>query len=476
MKEKIISLLKGSLILTISNICIKAINFFLLPLYTEYLTPEQLGTSDTITTFTSLILPILVLGLDSAYSAFYFDEESREYKKSVFSSIFFILAITSIIPIVGTFFSKQLSLLLFGNVKCDWIITISLLTICCNLWYLPFSLYLRLENRMTAFAIVNFTSSTLMIVSNIITVSILQIGEAALIVSTLLANISMLCLYIFTARYYPKLSTFNADLSKKMLKYSIPLVPMVVSSWILTTSDRLILLEALDEASVGLYGISSRFVSIINVVTNSIYMAYTTFAFSSKNEPNSKAIYAKTLDVLNLCLTIAVFGISIFSIEILSIMVNEQYLSSYIVLPGLLFAQLLYASNTIVSYGLSFEKKSGQLLLTVTVAALLNLGLNICFIPKFGLIAAALTTWVGYCAMLMITYKLSQKVYECPYKIKRVIVFNFAMLLIAMISVEYVPFCGRLAIFVLTIGVFLLVYRDTVTLLCDCIKNLGVKK
>ena len=78
--------------------------------------------------------------------------------------------------------------------------------------------------------------------------------------------------------------------------------------------------------------------------------------------------------------------------------------------------------------------------------------------------------------MLMITYKLSQKVYECPYKIKRVIVFNFAMLLIAMISVEYVPFCGRLAIFVLTIGVFLLVYRDTVTLLCDCIKNLGVKK
>ena len=70
LKEKIVLFLKGSMILTISNICTKAINFFLLPLYTKYLTPEQLGISDTITTVTSLVYPLLVLGLDSAFSAF----------------------------------------------------------------------------------------------------------------------------------------------------------------------------------------------------------------------------------------------------------------------------------------------------------------------------------------------------------------------------------------------------------------------
>ena len=64
---------KGSLIITISNLLIKGVTFFLLPLYTRYLTPKMLGVSDSVTTFTGFVFPILVLGLDSAFSAFYFD-------------------------------------------------------------------------------------------------------------------------------------------------------------------------------------------------------------------------------------------------------------------------------------------------------------------------------------------------------------------------------------------------------------------
>ena len=51
--------------------CTKAINFGVVTFICEIiLTPEQLGVSDSITTITSLIFPVLVLGLDSAYSAF----------------------------------------------------------------------------------------------------------------------------------------------------------------------------------------------------------------------------------------------------------------------------------------------------------------------------------------------------------------------------------------------------------------------
>ena len=68
--SKLAVFLKGSAILVASNMCLKAINFFLLPLYTAYLTPTMLGVSDSITTFTGFLLPLLTLGLDSAYSAF----------------------------------------------------------------------------------------------------------------------------------------------------------------------------------------------------------------------------------------------------------------------------------------------------------------------------------------------------------------------------------------------------------------------
>ena len=86
-QSKQIQFLKGSTILIISNLVIKGINFFLLPLYTKYLTPEALGVSDTIVSLTSMIFPLLVMGLDSAFSAFYFDERSEEHQKRVFNTI-----------------------------------------------------------------------------------------------------------------------------------------------------------------------------------------------------------------------------------------------------------------------------------------------------------------------------------------------------------------------------------------------------
>ena len=69
------SFIKGSAVLFISNIIIKGIQFFLLPLYTNELTPEMLGVSDAVTTMTGFVFPVLVMGLDSAFSAFYFEEE-----------------------------------------------------------------------------------------------------------------------------------------------------------------------------------------------------------------------------------------------------------------------------------------------------------------------------------------------------------------------------------------------------------------
>ena len=44
-KNNLVEFLKGSSILVISSMCLKAMNFFLLPLYTKYLPAERLGIS-----------------------------------------------------------------------------------------------------------------------------------------------------------------------------------------------------------------------------------------------------------------------------------------------------------------------------------------------------------------------------------------------------------------------------------------------
>jgi SAM-dependent methyltransferase len=44
--SKVSSFIKGSSILVLSNVCLKAINFFLLPLYTHNLTPEMIAGAE----------------------------------------------------------------------------------------------------------------------------------------------------------------------------------------------------------------------------------------------------------------------------------------------------------------------------------------------------------------------------------------------------------------------------------------------
>ena len=357
LKRKLLLFLQGSMILTIANISTKAINFFLLPLYTKYLTPEQLGVSDTITTFTSLISPFLILGLDSAFSAFYFDEESLGYKKKVFTSISFILMITSIVPIILMIFAEPISSLLFQKTEYSYIVVLSLASLSLQLWYLPFSIYLRVENRMKAYGIITTAASLIMIVSNIITVSVFKMGASALIISTCVTNAAMLVMYGIVSKLLPKKEFFDIPLSKRLLKYSIPLVPTVVSTWILTASSRIMLVRFVGEEAVGLYGIVTRFITVINVFTNSVSTAYTTFAYSTKDDESSPVIYSKILNVLYLVLVSIVFFISMFSKEILYIMVDIQYQEAYRYMPLLLFSQVMYAMVTIVGYGIAFVIK-----------------------------------------------------------------------------------------------------------------------
>ena len=188
--------IQGSSVLLISNIIIKGIQFFLLPLYTNKLSPEMLGVSDSVTTLTGFLFPVLVMGLDSAYSAFYFEDEENHQNK-VFSSIVFMLGIMAVIPTVACFFSQLWSELLFKTSDNAYVMLIALLSVTANLIYLPLSLEVRLQNKMFAYSVVAVVSSATTVILNILFLTFFDLGIYALILSTLIVNIIQIILFSF---------------------------------------------------------------------------------------------------------------------------------------------------------------------------------------------------------------------------------------------------------------------------------------
>ena len=431
--KKLIAFLKGSAVLTTANMVLKAINFFLLPLYTKYLTPEALGVSDTITNVSAVIFPLLVMGLDSAFSAFYFEERSENHRRKLFNTIWFTLLLASSVPFFLIIGAKYWSMLLFGKKAYAGLVAISLIGISLNLWYLPFSLLVRMENRMAIFALINITASLSMIGLNIFFVAGLKMGAAALILSSAIIQGLQLVLYLFLGRTRLSIHYYDNQMIKKMLKFALPLIPIAIVGWILNLSDRYILLWYHGETEVGIYGIAARFSAALAVFSNAVYMAYTTFAFDKQEDSNAQQQYSRILNAFFFMLGAVCFTVSIFSKEIIFLMTSKAYWSAYLLLPCILFGQLAYGINTIVGYGISFARKTQYMLIATTCGAGLNIILNFIFIPEYGMVAAAATTLISYVLMVTLSYIFSQRVYPCEYRILRIVLWGIILFIVSQI-------------------------------------------
>ena len=213
-KSALKALLQGALILAISNVVLKAINFFLLPLYTAYLTPEQLGINDAIANFTSLVYTLLVLSFDAAFSAFYYDKPDESHRQSVLSTVWFTLFGTSLVAMLLALFAEPLSIAIFGTQDYAMALRLSLMGVVLNLWWLPFSLDLRVRSKMGLYSIGTLTAATAMIALNVVFVVGFKMGYYSLILSSLLVNALELVLFGLFCGRRPRVSSLSAPLLK----------------------------------------------------------------------------------------------------------------------------------------------------------------------------------------------------------------------------------------------------------------------
>ena len=459
-KNNLTEFLKGSGILVLSNVCLKAINFFLLPLYTKYLSPDQLGISDSITNLTSFILPLLTLGLDSAFSAFYFEKNEEDRGKRVYSTLAVTFFFMGIIALLLACFSGGISNVLFHTGGYSHLVVMAFGCVTVNLWYLPLSLELRMKNRMFFFGLANVLASLSMILLNILFVAVFRMGEESLVISSLLSNLFQLLLLMFFVKRAPAKDEIDTALLRKMVKYGLPLVPMSVLNWILALSDRYVLLHFHGEGTVGVYGIAMRFVTVLNVVISAIAMAYTTFAFQVKDSDKAKRQYYYVFQVESFLLLGMCFTVTLFGPEVIRLMSSDEaYYNASEPLRDLLFAQAVFAMSGVIGYGINFAKKSGYYLLAVSAGAAVNLGLNLVLIPEFGMKAAAATTLLGYIIVFVLVSIFSKRLYPCHYGILRAGAVTAALYLICFFTGELNPWL-RLIIWAASVAAGIFIYRD----------------
>ena len=272
-------------------------------------------------------------------------------------------------------------------------------------------------------------------------------------------------------KFHIKRLKISNQVFKEMSKYSFPLVIGNLAAWVLSLSDRYLLQIFRGSQEVGIYSVSYKISEYSILFLAALFaLSFNPLAITiweKHGEQASQEFLTKgTRYFLMLCVP-AVVGVSVLRNPILKILSTPDYYQGSKIIPFVALGGLFFGLNQRFGMGLAFYKKTKYFMYSLIISGLVNLILNILLIPKFGYIAAAVTTLVSYMVLTLLTFVFSRKYFtwEFPFTSLLKIIFASGLMSIAVYYIGSILTSITLWSLVLIIASGMLVYLSILFLL-----------
>lgn len=405
---KVPKLVENSAIYGIITVLQKGISFFLLPLYTAFLTPSDYGILSIVTSVSSLISVFILMGLTAAGTRFYYlHKEDEEYNKKLWGSIVSFVLISSIIAgALFIAFHKFLIDPIVGKIEFYPYMLLGIGYTIMSPLYLFFQTYLQTRQLGVHYGINTLFNFLLNVGLIILFVAYLKLQVLGVLLANLITAV-VFFIYVIIA-FVPKIKlNLNKNILSPSLKYSLPLVPHLLAGWLSGMIDRLLINGMRNEKETGLYSVAGQFGSIINSVADAINMAYTPWFFDAYEKNRTQDIKNVGSMIIYIYCAIS-FALSIFAPEVLQLMVSKEFRGIWSIIPLLSFAYVFQGFYYLFVNVLFLNKTKLVFIISISTL-LLNIILNILLIPKFGFLGSAIACFVSYFVKSIIALILSEK-------------------------------------------------------------------
>ena len=254
-------------------------------------------------------------------------------------------------------------------------------------------------------------NAIVLVVVNVILLVVFRGGVREYLLSFSIAYIFAGAFVFILAKEYRYIRFKAGDLKllKSMLKYGLPSIPNMLAWWINTVSDRYIVMAACGAGAAGLYTVASKLPALINLVSTVFQQAwqYST-AKEIENEGRDK-FFSEVFHVYAPVCYIACGCLIVCSPFIAKILFQKEFYSAWRYVPFLLVAATVGCFSTFFGTFFNAVKKNMVLMNSTVVGALINIFLNLILIPKYGVMAATITTLISYIVVTVIRINCSKK-------------------------------------------------------------------
>jgi len=270
---------------------------------------------------------------------------------------------------------------------------------------------------------------------------------------------AFLPIYILLIRKCIKLS-FDKTILLSAFRYSIPLVPMMSSAWVLNLTNRIFLERYFTLSEVGVFSLATTITNVLLIFAAAFGSAFDPIFFKTANEQDNNKAKHKLYIYNNIYSYITIIVCSVvglFSVEI-SLIFDHRYSQISILIPLLLIGFFFSQLASLLHRGFYQNKATKPLTYIVLTSAIFSIMANWLLIPTFGAIGAAYGMVISYVFMFVVEYYIARRYYFIPLDIKSfsiIISFSVLVFLISKYTIDNLP----LVVFIKFAGVsFLVVY------------------
>jgi O-antigen/teichoic acid export membrane protein len=420
-------LFKNTIIIFLGKAMTQLISFLLLPLYTSFLITKDYGIVDLITTYVTLIIPIVTLETEMSIFRYLVDaRKDKDNTKKLISNDFYILIISLIIFII-----LYIIVTSFWHISFRWLILLDIIfgTLSGNFLQIARGL-----GKTIDYAIGCIISGATIVVCNVLFIVVFKMGALGMILSMVVSNI--LCdLYLFFKLKLGKNIDFKLKdnkLMKELFKYSIPLIPSSISWWIVSVSDRTIVSIILGTAANGIYAVSNKFPAILSGLLGVFNLSWSESAALHINAPDRDQFFSDITNTATNFFTALGVGMIAVMPFLFPILVNSKYNDAYMYIPILVLGAVFNVVVCLFTAVYIAKKLTKQVANTTIVGAIINIVVDLALIKFIGLYAAAVSTAVAYFVMMIYRYIDLKKYINIKFErglvFRSIIIFTLAII------------------------------------------------
>jgi O-antigen/teichoic acid export membrane protein len=425
----------------------QVINFLLVPLYTHYIAPAEMGAVEVSLTAQLLLILVMRLGMGGAITRYYFDHrDGPEFRDLVTTVAIGMTVFSALLMGLGFLVLPPICARYIPDVPFHPYIDLALVTAFVSA--VP-DLQRRLmqSREQSGFsARLSIVFGALTTVANLVLVTGFRMGGLGVLWANLLVSVAILVVSAWLNRADLR-GRFRFHHLKVAVSYGLPLVPHHAAVWVQQFVGRWVLTATSTAVAVGHLAVAAKLASPLAILTSSFSTAFAPVYFSWRHELGDAAALA---EIRRIGRAITVVGAVAVACAATMGPVVVRYLmsSGYHVAAPLvgvcalaLYMHLLYA---LIASEIFYGKRTKWISFIFLIASAANLWIVVAFAPRYGALGALVAQVAGGAISVVLVSCYSGATFPLPIEARPMLVAFLAS--VGSVALGFRPLRGGLVV------------------------------